>query len=60
MTDQKQELLALCAKNVIGHAMGNKKYTNDIYKQYEFLMQEGTEELKELVQRVFQIRGVWL
>jgi hypothetical protein len=54
----KRVLIELCAKNIVSHAMGNNKYSSDLYKQYELVMQEGTPELVELINKVLHNRGI--
>ena len=56
--NQKQELIELSARNVLRHAFGNIKYTHDIGIQYDFIMKEGSPQLKDLISSIFRNRGL--
>ena len=56
--NHKQELIEISAKNVIRHAFGNTKFNHDIQLQYDFIMQEATPQLKDLIKSIFKYRGI--
>ena len=56
--NHKQELIEMSARNVLRHAFGNTKFNHDLQLQYEFLMQEATPQMKELIKSIFKYRGL--
>lgn len=58
--NDKQRQLELCMRNITRHAFGNTRYTLDLQAQYEYLMQEGSEVSKSLINSILKYRGMIL
>jgi len=57
IVNHKQALLKMCEHNLAKYAIGDLKYSHDIYKQYQFVMENSTEQTKEVLRDIFQIMG---
>ena len=55
--NQKQALLDLCSRNALRYARGEGKLTMDLQNQLQFLYENSTLETKELLDKLFEIRG---
>lgn len=54
--NHRQALLELCSRNALRYARGESKLTMDLQNQLEFLYYNSTDETKELLGKLFEIR----
>ena len=54
----QKSLLELCERNVMRYAIGDMKFTKDIQKQIEYVLEKSNKETVELMKDIFKYKGM--